>query len=101
MEEKLKRRAMNSDGVMIGEFGDGSRNHSVLIDGRNNIITDPVVGVVERTDAGLQQLGIKDFHSLRTITRAGEELGDKKRRQLQKKTNLPWIHDDAGEDDLF
>ena len=91
-EKDLKKTAMTSTDMMIGEFGNGTRNHSVLIDGRQNLIIDPVesFGTVERTSAGLQELGISDFHFLRSVKRT--ELSEKSRRRLEKKTQLPWIH---------
>jgi len=97
-KKNLHELAMKSNNVMIAAFGDGTRNHSVLIDGRKGTITDPIAsyGKVKRSDSGLQKLGITKFHTVHTLVRR-REMGHKKRRNLQKKHNLPFTKGSAHE----
>ena len=90
-KKNLKKVAMESSNVMIGQFQSGPRLHSVLIDGASGTITDPVeaYGTVDRTDGCFEKLGITDFTSLIILNRT--ELSDKRRETLQKDTGLPWL----------
>ena len=87
--------AMTDRSVMIGtaSIEGSSRSHAVVIDGtkgKRGTIFDPYEGFgeVERTPAGLKKLGIESFTQAYEIQR--NEIGKKRRAQLQKKTGLPF-----------
>ena len=94
-DEDPHHLAMTDRSVMIGtaSIEGSSRSHAVVIDGtkgKRGTIFDPYEGFgeVERTPAGLKKLGIESFTQAYEIQR--NEIGKKRRAQLQKKTGLPF-----------
>ena len=90
--------AMSSNSILIGTaiIEGSSRSHAVVIDGtkgKEGIIFDPHEGFgeVKRTPAGLKKLGIKSFTQAYEIQR--NEIGKKRRVQLQRDTSLPFVSD--------
>jgi len=100
IEANIYETAMTAQSEMIGVFYDeGQRKHCVFIDGKDGnrgSISDPVEGYgkgLVRSDYSLHQLGISKFSELYTLRRKKNEMGDKRRKQLQKVTNLPFFED--------
>ena len=81
---------MTNPSKMIAIFLDGSRSRAVTVDGTRGKIIDPIeeCGEVKRNAAGLKKLGINCFIQVYVLRPV--EVGEKKRRALQKKTGLPW-----------
>eukprot|EP00986_Skeletonema_menzelii_P006211 scaffold2341_cov212-Skeletonema_menzelii.AAC.7 len=87
--------AMTGVDEMLGMFQDGGGNkHCVYINGSEGTISDPVEGFgvgLPRTKESLRQLGISEFRQVFTVRRHNNELSEKKRKFLQKKTGLPYF----------
>ncbi len=91
----LHETAMTGVDEMLASFQDGGGNrHCVCINGSEGTITDPVEGFGERlprTNESLDQLGISEFSQVITVRRDKCEMSERKRRNLQKKTGLPFF----------
>ena len=68
-----------------------TQSRSVLINRNKGTITDPIdlYDKVEKSDIGLQKIGITNFHSVYALKR--KELSEKSRRGLQKRLILPFF----------
>ena len=87
--------AMTGMDEMLASFQDGGGSkHCVYINGSEGTITDPVEGFgvgLPRTNESLGQLGISEFSQVITVRRHEDELSERKRRNLQKKTGFPFF----------
>lgn len=87
--------AMTGADEMLAMFREcGGRNHCVYINGSEGKITDPVEGFgvdLPRTNESLRELGISEFRQVFTVRRNTDELSEKRRKVLQKKTGLPYF----------
>jgi len=87
--------AMTGMDEMLASFQDGGGSkHCVYINGSEGTITDPVEGFgvgLPRTNESLGALGISEFRQVITVRRVKCELSERKRRNLQKKTGLPFF----------
>jgi len=87
--------AMTGTDEMLAIFqDDGEHKHCLYINGVEGTISDPVEGFgvgLPRTNESLRELGVSKFRQVFTVRRNKRELNERKRKDLQAKTGLPYF----------